>query len=171
MSTVQRVNFEPNSDILAIQTRDFPLADRALADPLNAVALVDGEWMIQNASHKAVRATNIGSVGAVAAGRSWPLWAERGRTDVQASGKVPLIWIGSWEFDTRIYDMTATPDNGVAITAIDQPLKVATITLGGRNYTGLVGHGGSGDASVVVGFVTRLPANNGGKLKLRGGLY
>jgi hypothetical protein len=49
-------------------------------------------------------------------------------------------------------------------------LKVATITIGSRNYTGLVGHGGSGDASKVVGYVTKLPAANGNKLRLRGGI-
>lgn len=169
MSTVARVNFEPVRDVMPVQRADFPLADKTLANPLNAVALVDGEWMVINSDYKMVRASTIGSVGDEATARSYPLWAERGRYDMQALGKAPLLWLGSWEFDTRIFDAAATPGSGAAITAVDQPLKVATITLGSRNYTGIVGHGGSGDSAIVVGYVTRLPANNGGKLRMRGG--
>lgn len=172
MSTVMRVNFEPVRDVLPVQRTDFPLADGTLADPLNAVALVDGEWMVLNSDYKILRASTIGSVGNEATKRSFPLWAERGRYDVQAMGerKMPVLWLGAWEFDTRIYDATAVVVSGAAITAVDQAVKVATITIGTRNYTGLVGHGGSGDAAIVVGYVTRLPANNGGKLRLRGGM-
>lgn len=171
MSTVTRVNFEPVRDVLPIQRADFTLADPDLANPLNAVALVDGEWMKLDANYKIVRATTIGTVGNEAAARSYPLWAERGRTDVQALGerKMPVLWLGNWEFNTRIYDASAVVGAGAAITAVDQPLKVVTITIGGRNYTGLVGHGGSGDSALVVGYVTRLPAANGGRLRLRGG--
>jgi hypothetical protein len=50
-----------------------------------------------------------------------------------------------------------------------QPLKAATVTIGSRNFVGLVGHGGSADTSPVLGYVTRLPANNGGKLRFISG--
>lgn len=171
MSTVQRVNFEPVRDVLPVQRADFPLADGDLADPLNAVALVDGEWMSLNASYKIVRASTVATPGNEAGSRSYPLWAERGRYDVQAMAerKMPILWIGAWEFNTRIFDASAVIGSGAAITVVDQPLKVVTITIGSRNYTGLVGHGGSGDSSIVVGYVTRLPGANGGKLRLRGG--
>ena len=84
MSTVDRVNFEPVSDILATQRRDFGLADKTLADPLNAVALVDGEWMVIDSAYKLVRASAIGSVGDYATQHAYPLFAERGRYDVRA---------------------------------------------------------------------------------------
>ncbi len=173
MSTVMRVNFEPVRDVLPVQRTDFPLADSSLADPMNAVALVDGEWMAINSDYQIERASIIGTPGNAATKRSYPLWAERGRYDVQAIGnrKMPILWLGAWEFDTRIFDATATVGSGAAISAVDQPVKVATVTIGTRNYTGLVGHGGIGtDSDIVVGFVTRLPANNGGKLRLRGGM-
>ena len=172
MSTVTRVNFEPVQDILPVQRKDFQLADSTLADPFNAVALVDGEWMAVNSTYKIERASTIGSVGNEATKRSYPLFAERGRYDVQAMGerKMPVLWLSAWEFDTRIFDAAVAVGSGAAITAVDQPLKVATITIGTRNYTGLVGHGGSGDSAIVVGYVTRLPANNSGKLRLRGGM-
>lgn len=173
MSTLQKVNFSPVSDILPVQRRDFPLADPTLANPLNAVALVDGEWMTLNAAAQAVRATAIGTPADPALALSFPLWAERGRSDVQAmSGvKMPLLWMGHYEVDTRIFDATAVVHGGAAITTMLQPLKVATVTFGGRNFSGLVGHGAltGGDTDPIVGWVTRLPANNGGQLRFRSG--
>lgn len=175
MSTVQKINFEPVSDILPVQRRDFALADKTLADPLNAVALVDGEWMTLNTSYQAVRGADITVLGTGgAAGRatvkSFPLFAERGRYDVRAMAdvKMPLLWMGSYEFDTRIFDATAVVAGGLAITTVMQPLKVATIAIGTRNYVGLVGTQAS-DTAPHVGYVTRLPANNGGKLRFMAG--
>lgn len=166
MSTVQQVNFEPVSDILATQRRDFGLADKTLSDPLNAVALVDGEWMVIDSAYKLVRASVIGTPGNLASQHSYPLIAERGRYDVRAmsGAKMPIVFMGDFECDTRIFDATAALGSGAAITVVGQPLKVATITIGSRNYTGLVGVGGS-DTDPVVGRVTRLPASNGGKLR------
>ena len=178
-STVQKVNFEPVSTILQTQLRDFPLNDPTLAQPLNAVALVDGEWMTVNSSYKLIRGANVAHLGSansdgVATTMCFPLFAERGRYDVQAIAgtKMPVIFRGEWEFDTRIFDasMTATGTHaGAPITTVLQPLKVATISLGGRNYCGVVGHGGAADTDLVVGYVTRLPANNGGKLRMING--
>lgn len=167
MSTVERINFEPVSDILATQRRDFPLADPELSNPINAVALVDGEWMILDNSYKIVRATAIGAVGALATQTSYVLFAERGRYDVQAMAqrKMPLVWMGHYEADTRIFNAAVALGAGAAITFAGQPLKVATITIGARNYSGVVGHGGVADSDPIVGRVTRLPANNGGKLR------
>jgi hypothetical protein len=165
MSTVERVNWEPFSDILATQRRDFGLADPTLADPLNAVALVDGEWMVIDAAYKIARATAIGTPSNLAAQTSYVLFAERGRIDVRAmsGSKMPVIFMGPYEADTRIFDASAT-FGGIAITTVGQPLRVATITLGARNYTGLVGHDGA-VTHPIVGRVTRLPISNGGKLR------
>ena len=169
MSTVQRINFEPVSDILATQRRDFPLATPALADPLNALALVDGEWMKLNSSYQIERACSAAGAGNAAGQTSYVLFAERGRYDVRAlSGtKMPIIMMGEFEADTRIYDATATVNGGATISAVGQPLKVASITIGSRVYVGLVGHGAdpTSDKDPIVGRVTRLPADNGGKLR------
>lgn len=173
MSTIQKVNLEPVSDVLPITRRDFPLADPTLSDPLNAVALVDGEWMTLDSNYKLVRAAAIGSPGARATLRSFPLFAERGRYDVRATAdkKMPILFLGSYEFDTRVFDSTAALGSGAAITAVLQPLKSATITVAsaGRNFVGLVGHGGSADTDPIVGYVTRLPSANGGKLRFMSG--
>ncbi len=176
MSTVNRQgNFEPVRDILNMQVRDVNLADPTLMDPNNAVCLVEGEWMVEDTSGKAVRASVIGTPGNLATVRAYPHWLEKGRYDARAQGgvKSAWLWLGLWEFNTRIFDAAAVLGSGLAITTWMQPLKVATITLGGvngtRNYTGLVGHGGAADASPIVGYVSKLPALNGGRLRVRGG--
>lgn len=163
MSTVQRVNFEPRSDLFMVQRRDFPLADPSLANPLNVVALVDGEWVVVDGNGKCLRATNIASVGDVALQRAYILWAESGRSDVQAIRKMPTLYGGWYEGDTRIFDAAATVAGGAAITQIGQALKVATITLGSRNYSGLVG--AAANDPLAVGTVSMLPATNGGWLR------
>lgn len=171
MSTVNRQgNFEPVRDILNLQTRPIALADPNLMDPTNAVALVEGEWMIEDSNRKAIRATTIGSVGNEATVRSFPHWLERGRYDAraQAEPKSDWLWGGiTWEFKTRIFNAAVSVGSGAPITAWMQPLKVATITLGTRNYSGLVGHGGSGDTALVVAYVSKIPVN--GVMLIRGG--
>lgn len=166
MSTIQKVNFEPVTDILPVHRRDFPLADPTLADPANASALIDGEWMILNTSYQILRAASIAGAGNAASIRSFPLWAERGRTDVQAmSGrKMPVLYGGFYEIDTRVFDAAAVVNGGLAITTIMQPLKVASVSIGGKIYCGLVGTQYS-SADPIVGYVTKLPANNSGKLR------
>jgi hypothetical protein len=171
MSTIQRVNFEPLSDLLKTQIRDYALADKTIADPLNALAFVDGEWFTIDTNNKAARAASVAGAGNVATQTSYPIFAERGRSDVLAmSGrKVPLIVMGQWEADTRIFDAAVALSGGAAITFVGQPLKVASINIGGKIVTGVVG-AVAADGEPIVGRVSRLPANNGGKLRMFGGV-
>lgn len=175
MSTVFKVNFEPRTSTLNQLVRDYPLADPTLANPLNSVCFVDGEWFVV-VNKKAQRAADITVLGTAGAGGratipSFPLWAERGRTDVQAmaGAKVPLVRGSDWEADVRIFDAAVTVAAGAPITFDEQPLKVATIAIGGRNYCGLVGHGGSSDPAPISAYVMILPAANNGKLRIRSG--
>lgn len=171
MSTLAKVNFEPVSDVLPVWRRDLPLADPTLADPDNAVALVDGEWVTFDSAYRWARAATIGTPGNLATVPSFPVFNERGRSDRQgmAERKTTALQQGPYEYDTRIFDATVALGSGAAITTVNQPLKVATITFSGRNFVGLVGHGGAADASPIVGYVTKLPTNNGGKLRFRSG--
>jgi len=173
MSTVGRINLEPVSDILSIQRRDFPLADPTLANPDNANALVDGEWMTLDNNSQLIRAAAIAMAGTAAALRSWVLFAQRGRYDVQAMAghKTDILWLGDYEADSTVFDAAAAVGMGAAVTAVGQGLKVASVTIGGTVFSGLVGHGGTagGDTDPLVGYVTRLPANNGGRLRYRSG--
>lgn len=171
MSTVQKVNFEPISSVLEVWRKDLELADPTLANPLNAAALVDGEWMILNTDYRLARAASIAGAGNAATVRSFPNWHEQGRYDRQAMAgkKTTILFRGEWEFDTRIFDAALVVGGGAAITTVMQALKVSSITIGSRNFTGIVGHGGAADTNPVVGYVTRLPANNGGKLRMMSG--
>lgn len=166
MSTIQRVNFEPVSDLLKTQIRDFALADKTIAEPLNATALVDGEWFIIDSAYKAARACAINAASNFPTQTAYPCFAERGRSDVLAMSqrKIPLIFMGDFEADTRIFDAALVVSGGAAITFVGQPLKVASIDIGGKIVVGLVG-AVAADGEPVVGRVTRLPANNGGKLR------
>lgn len=174
--TTLRENFRPVADVISIVRRDFPPADKALVNPSNPLSFIDGEWMTLDSTAKMVRACNIAAAGnSAGVALSWPIWAQNGRYDIQAMGenKCPLLWLGEWEYETRIFDPAAVVGNGLAITTMLQPLKVASVTIGGvfgtRILSGLVGHGGAGDTDRVIGYVTRLPTSNGGWLRLRGG--
>lgn len=175
--TTLRENFRPYADVIPVARRDFSPADRTLVDPNVATSFIDGEWLTLNSAGKAVRAVAIVGAGTSAGTTlSWPLWAENGRFDVQAMSerKVPVLWLNSWEFETRIFDSAAVVGNGAAISTMLQPVKVASISLGGvygtRILSGLVGAGAaSADSDRVVGYVTRLPAVNNGWLRIRGG--
>lgn len=167
-TTLQKVNFEPVSDILPIWRRDLPLADGTLADPTNALCIIDGEWLTLDTNYKLIRACDVNNSSAVAAVKSFPCFSEKGRSDRMgmSSKKTDILFRGEYEFDTRVYDAAA---GAHAITTVLQGLKAATIVVGSRNYVGLIGHGGSSDTDPVVGYVTRLPASNGGKLRFISG--
>jgi hypothetical protein len=169
MSTVQKVNFEPVSNVMHIQTRDFPLVDPTIANPYNADALVDGEWMSITSAYKMQRAASVAAAGNAATAHSWPYWMEKGRYDVQAQAerKGAILWLGQWEFDTRIYLETGMTQGGLVSVSSIQPGGAGT-----KIYCGLVNNGtiASPLTGITVGYITRLPATNGGKLRIRGGM-
>ena len=177
MSTITRLNFDIKSDLMMTVRRDYPLANKNLATPTDAAFLVDGEWMTLDSNGKLIRACNIASAGNLASARSFPLWMERGRSDVlsMAERKMTVIQGGVYEATTRIFDATAAVGGanvaGAAITAVMQPLKVASVTIGSKIVSGIVGHGGRLlDNSEIVGFVLELPsASNGQQLKFVSG--
>jgi len=173
MATITRVNFEPVSDLNTVARRNHQLSDRSLIHPYNKDCLVDGEWLTFDPASKKViklkRATDISVLHQVTDSMAWPLFNEQGRTDTQATGHVTILFMGQYEFDTRIFDATAA--SGVAIDKLLQPLKVATIQSdpsGTRRFSGLVG-ASYDDSDPIVGYATRLPQYNGGKLRFING--
>jgi hypothetical protein len=173
---IERENFRPVTDVLPVVRRDIGLYDKTLADPDNVDHLVDGEWMTVNASNKLVRAVDIAAAGnepATIGGydpKLYPTWAERGRYDVQANyeKKLPILYMNAWEFETLIFDATATVTTGGPINGIHQPVKVASITIGTKTVSGLVGAlKAEVGTKIIVGYVTRLHTDNGGWLRIR----
>lgn len=162
-STISKVNFELVTDHLPLIKRDVSLADPNLSVPTNSVALTDGEWCTLDANGKLIRVTDITSLASIGALKSFPVWFEAGRYDRQAMSRkaTTVIFRGEYEAETRVYDAVV----GTPITTALQWLKVRTIAIGTRNFSGLVGHGGAGDTDPVIGYVTKLPSSNGGKLR------
>ena len=139
-------------------------------------ALVDGEILTLNDSNQLIRAADITQAAGTAAAApgsyvEMALWAERGRTDVQANAanKTTCVELGEYISDTRVYDATA----GAGIAHMGQPLKCAVVSISDngstRKFSGLILHGGSADPDAVFGYVHKLPANNGGKLQFKRG--
>lgn len=150
-------NFRLISEFQTIHRRSFEMADTDILKPVPPapkVPLVDGEWLQLDTAYKMARGAGQAAVP------SFAYFAEQGRYETQAIGKGPILYMGAYEADTLIMD----PAQGTAIATVGQPLIVDEITLGGLARRGLVGVVTPG-TDLVVGWVTRLPANNNGYLR------
>lgn len=140
------VNFELVTELQFLLRRDFYLADKTLGKPTNANPLMDGEFLKLDTAYKVVRAAD-GDLG-------WVMFMEKGRFDVQALGKTTILFAGTYEADTRVFTAAGLTLGGRL--QISGSVTVDTLTKTGvANYA----------AGEVVGYVTRLPANNGGRLR------
>lgn len=158
-------NFVPVDNQLRMNTSGAPPADPQLANPLNALAFWDGEWVTLDAAGKVVRACNVASAGNASTARlAYPLLDDIGATDVQAHPeKFKSFFVGPYgvRWKTRVWS-TAVVDSGTAIVnTFGLPLKIASISLstprGTRIVSGLVGHGGEGtDSDNIVARVIEL---------------
>lgn len=140
------VNFELVTDVQDLIRRDFTVGPNTPVDPFNVNPLLDGEWVALNSAYQVVRAAT-GVLG-------FAVFAERGRFDVQAIGKTTVLFAKPYEADTRIFTAAGLTLGG--------PLKISsTVSYNGNTNSGLIAY----DTGIVIGYVTRLPANNGGKLR------
>lgn len=139
-------NFRLVTPIEWVYRRDLTLADRTLVNPNGSNPLLDGEWLQYDTAKKAIRSGGLTL--------SWVVFAERGRTDVQALGKVPVLYIGKYEADTLIFDS--------ASLAHGSPLMVADVTYDTQTRSGLKLQAAS---ALTIGYVTRMPSINGQKLR------
>lgn len=132
-----------------VERKDMPMLDRTLLNPNGSNPLLDGEFLEWDATNpkKAIRAG--GDI------LCWAVFAERGRTDVQAVGRAPVLYMGTYEADSLIFDATALTHGA--------PLMVTDVTISALTKSGLKLHGGGSE--LVVGYVTRLPSVNGQKLR------
>lgn len=142
------LDFRLVSEFVEIHRRPFELADPTLLDPTIANPLVIGEFLELDTAYKMGRGTaNPSTIP------SYCFFAERGRFETQAIQKGPMLYMGSYEADTKV--MTATG------LGVGDALEVADVSFGGQTRRGLV----KATTGHVVGRVTRLPANNGGFLR------
>jgi hypothetical protein len=135
------------TDVQSLIRRDLSVADRTLVKPSTANVILDGEFLFVDTASKAVRAAG--------AGIGWMVFTEKGRFDVQATGKVTVLYGGTYEADTQVFTASGLTLGGKVEIG-------AAVDIGdGQSRSGLVNYS-SGE---VVGYVTRLPANNGNKLR------
>ncbi len=135
------------SEVLPIHRRDFTLADGSLLNPNGSNPLLDGEWLELNSSYKIAR-----GAGAPQATPAWQVFAERGRYDTQAIGKVPLLFAAGYEAETSICDVTGC--------SVGSALVVANVTVGGQVKRGLdLIPAGAGNY-LIFAYVTRLVGTN-----------
>ena len=145
------VNLEIVSDVQDIGRRDFTLANKQDVNPTNPACVIDGEFMSLNIDYQITRSL-AGVLG-------FAVWAEKGRFDVQAIGKLTLLMYKPYEADTRVFLSGGT-------LALGGPLSISNVVDihdgAGAIRSGLAGTTAS---QLVIGYVTRMPTNNGGRLR------
>ena len=153
------VNFKLISEFQTIHRRPFGLAASEILDPTNVRPLVDGEFLQLTSAYLMARGGNNaqavpGTPDDEATVPSFAYFAEQGRYEVQAIKKGPFLYLAPYEADTKI--MTGTG------LAIGDKLSVWDVAIGGIIRRGLFKATAGG---YVVGYVTRLPTDNGGWLR------
>lgn len=150
-------NFELRTDPTLLWIRDFPAdaVTSGLILPTVANAIDVGEWF-------ECTAASDGKLVARAGGGlpSYCMYAEKGRTDLQATRRIPLLTLGDYIADTKIMSVAGP-------LAIGDLLKVGNVTIAGVVRSGLVQHGGPADADFVVAHAMILPANNNNYLRFQ----
>lgn len=141
--------FELVTEAQLLHRRVWPLNDPGLAKPSTTNALYEGEFLFLNSSYKLVRAST--------GGYGFALFMEKGRYDVQAvSGARTTVLAGCpYEADTLIFTAAGLTFGG------DLQVSAAVDIGDGVTRSGLANY----SSGKIVGFVTRLPATNGNKLR------
>ncbi len=129
----------------AMEVADKDLLNPNVASP--KVPLMDGEFMQENSEYKLARATDL-----AAPAYAWMEW--RGDMGVQGAGRGAVIKGGTYEADTIMFTSTSL--------VLHSALMIGNCTVDGLTHTGLILRTAS---NWVVGYVTRLPASNGGRLR------
>lgn len=142
------LDFRLVSEFVDIKRRPFELAVPTLLDPTSANPLVLGEFLELDVNYKMIR-----GAASPALVPSYCVFAEQGRFETQALGKVPMLYMGTYEAETKVMNATGL--------VVGDALEVANVTYGGQTRRGLVEF----TTGLIAGRVTRLPANNGGFLR------
>ncbi len=133
------------TEVLPLNRRDMYMADPTLLNPNNANPLIDGEWVEIDTNYKLVRGTGN------SASPAFQVFTERGRYDTQAIGKADILFIGGYEAETTVCDLTGL--------AVGNQLVVADVTVSGLTKRGLKKLPAASGTYNVVGRVTRLPGS------------
>lgn len=110
-----------------LERRDYPIGDATILDPMTANPLIEGEWLELNASRQLVRgAANTESKNPYMG----QFWGERGRYDIRAISKVPILLWGNYEAYTKVFHNPGVADANTPQTLGDR-LAVMDVTVDG----------------------------------------
>lgn len=114
--------FEILTPLKGLNILSKSIADADLLKPTQtANYLVGGEWLVLDGSDKAERPSADPSTGEVG---PYVFFSDPGRSDTQASGKVPLVMTGDYVARTKLF--TGNPTAG-------QSLEVTQAAYDGQN--------------------------------------
>lgn len=136
------------SEVLPVQRRDFYVLTPAQLNPNNANPLLDGEWLQLDATEYKLARGADGAGAHPAIVPSWQLFAEKGRYDTQSIGKVPVLFMGGYEAETKVADLTSLVPGSA--------LEVADVTFQSLTRRGLVLAGTGAGEHLIFGYVTRV---------------
>lgn len=118
---IGKVNFEivaPSHTALVIKNFELDLSGTGnmptSLDPRNTSAslprILDGEWLKFNAAHTKLTRCDLAASTASEEGQGakYPTWSPVGDYSVQASSTMPIIWIGTFEAWTQVYQYNNT---------------------------------------------------------------
>lgn len=145
----KRFEIKSPTDWTKIARPAMEVADKDLLNPnvSGKVPLMDGEFLAENSEYKLIRAVTQTAP-------AYALIEWKGAYETQASGKVAVLRGGSYEADTIVYDSTSL--------ALHSALMHGSVTVAGQTRCGLLLRTGS---NLILGYVTKLPAINGGLLR------
>jgi len=144
MATVQ--TFKLVTEVLAQTRRDFEVNSPNFIDPEHADVILMGEYVELNAAYKLIRGTG-GDYP------QFPVFVEKGRSDVQAIRMLTTLFLGGFEADSLIFD--GDPALGAKLE-IDPAISYLGKTVSGLKTWG---------AGYVAGYVTRTKATNNDYLR------
>jgi len=123
-----------------LERRDYSIADTTLLDPMSTNPIIEGEWLELNASKQLIRTgpnnANLEAGGMLTNPFSGQYWGERGRYDVRAINKLPILLWGNYEAFTKVFWKPGMPDANTPQT-LGQKLGVASVPIGGQFKKGL----------------------------------
>lgn len=130
---------------------NLEVADTQILNPESTtpLALIGGEWLQEDANYKLIRAIDTG--GSLLR-PSFACIEWRGDYGVQAARKIAVLMHGSYTADTVVFDSV--------LTTLGGKLQVGPVTFNGTR-SGLI----AGTSGFTIGYVTRVAANNGGRLR------
>ncbi len=161
-------NFKLVTPQLDLDTKDFELDFTGDNMPANLKpsagtttnpAILDGEWMELTTAYKLTRA----GVGAASPNPVWPVYTEKGRSDVMGINKLTVIWRGTYEVNDNIYMLSdrANQTVGTKLMVVE-----GAVVSGGSAKHSCLKEWAAGASATVVGVVTKAAGSDSDPVRI-----